>query len=238
MIHNDFFKNKDRLLENIKRYVKVDNFKCAIEACNTFLKIYPNDLEILMNLGYLYFLDEINGEHVMREIEPFIRILKLDPQNTEALFWIGYIKILYPWYKEEEGIESLQKVISIGQKKEFVGFANIVLSEEGSIPDMIREKYLLNAIQIFPLSTRVHYNSAKFYYKLEKYQKVLIELEKISKLSIIPYSKGRIIDEYVSQVFFNISDSKFNEIKSIFLEIKGRCFKKSELQLLLKKVFE
>ncbi|GAB1350609.1 hypothetical protein MASR1M107_28240 [Ignavibacteriales bacterium] len=60
----------------------------AIDGYNRYLKINPNNVEVLFALSSLYF----QKKDFDNSIATINRALKINPKNTEAIFYLGFVE--------------------------------------------------------------------------------------------------------------------------------------------------
>ncbi len=90
--------NTNRIHGNI--LVKLERFKCARDACCSFLKKHPNDLDSHFRLGWL----EVQDDHYELAIKHFKTVLELDPDHFKALSNIGGSLIALDRLSEAEDV--------------------------------------------------------------------------------------------------------------------------------------
>jgi tetratricopeptide (TPR) repeat protein len=75
------------LLYLAEAYNSLEDENSLIDIYNEILQYHPNFIDVALNLGYLYTK---RGAFGLAESE-FERVLKLDPENEKALFYLTYI---------------------------------------------------------------------------------------------------------------------------------------------------
>ena len=97
----------DQFIEQGTRALETENYQEAIEALNTQLLLFPEDINAAYLLGQSY---EANGD-TDNALIFYKRTITLDPQRPDVLF-----KMVYIYRNSEahqEAIEALQKIIAI-----------------------------------------------------------------------------------------------------------------------------
>ena len=189
-----------------------------VNVYQNFLKLDPEDLEAMLNLGKQYY----DMQELEKAEETLLQLVEKDPENVEAYFYLGRSRLSME--KSTEAIAAYKKVIEL-QPDNVKGFAELASAyNEIGQPDTA-ERYVKQALGLNPNYGYAHIVYGEIYEKratphIDKDGRVTLQwarvfenaVEEFKKAKKDPewrgYAEGKI--DYLSQ-FLPTDEQKFFE---------------------------
>ena len=193
-------------------YFDLGMYKDAIEEFNKALKIQPENIKTLINLGWSYVLSE-----KFEEAESiFEKASQLEKENVYVLN--GLASTYFNRGKIDESITAFTRVIELSNDSDVLYFAYNNLGHLYIIKNDYETaiKKIQKAIAVFPDRIEGHFNLGNIYYNLGLYNESLLEYSICSDLKPddVKYESYKLSAEghiYMNQELYPESVQKFKE---------------------------
>lgn len=236
---------KFMILRKIELLILLRRFDEAHKIIDDALRIFPENVRILNQLGLLYtdrkkydaaikIFDIIIDRRGLPEgfagkIECFREMGKFEeayiivnhalekyPKNIRLLNELG--RLYFDQKEYEKAIVIFDKIIELNQKKpNYFGFLGKIssLREMGKFEDA--DKLVKNALNIFPDNVRIINQRGRLYFSQKKYNKAVEVFDKV--LSLEPYSENAFLGKIASlreMKMFKEAQGEVNNANKIF----------------------
>jgi len=209
--------------------------KQTSEAEKIFLKgieLEPNNLDLNINLAILY--RDISETYKAEQL--FIKIIEQNPRNIIAL--INYGTLLKNIGEKDKSEEYFKKAIKVNPKY-FPAYNNLMVLYERTNQNLKLKEVIEKAYSYFPNNLFLKLFQGHYYYKVENYEKSLLNLKSISfNKNQLKYEKLRTL--LLAKNYDKIEDvdnafQYFEETNKISYSLKDKNIDKNKALTIIKK---